>query len=258
MQGYDAVVAGAAEGHVPPGLSSESAITKTYFSMDRYKAAMALKLVFGPAAGALNGAEFNVIDIVEFDSEYKIKSAMTYAPAVMVGGIVNMTTMELAPFVQSINAAAKSYLQAVIGYHGSPGGPAVWNSLWLNSPDTYWYDPVGSPIMQGYDAIVAGAAGGHVPDSAMNTSSVSTIYYGAGHTGAVLALSLCFTFVGGYCFDVIDVVEYDAASWLIKSADTYAPAGLVGVNMSAPAPAWETDTLASFNAYLEGIKNYHL
>jgi len=253
LQGYDAVVAGAAAGHVPPGLNSSSSITATYFSADHLKSLMALQLVFG--SGPEAGNVFNVIDMVEFDSNYHIMSAMTYVPYFMVDPTGQ------APFIAAIADAAEAYVDAVVGYHGSANGPATWNALWYNSPDTFWYDPVGSPILQGYDAVVAGAAAGHVPDSAMNTSSVLTVYYSGDPTKALLVLSLCFTFVGGYCFDVVDVVQYNvdsAGAYTIKSAQTYTPAGLQGVNASAPPPAWETNTLNAFNDYLTGIQNYHL
>jgi len=259
LQGYDAVVAGALESHVPPGVSASSSIPTRYFSADPYKSAFALTLIISGLG------TFEVIDVVEFNTEYKLTSATTYAPAMMVGGL-NMTSGVPMPWVSAIEAAAAAYIQAVIGFHSATDGAAVWNALWKNDPSTYWYDPVGSPILEGYDAVVAGAAGGHVPPGATTDSKVAIMYYGfynpaSGTADAVLGLDLCFTFVGGACFPVIDKVKYDMtdpASPLIMSAETYAPAGLLGINASAPMPAWEADTIAAQDAYLAAVKAYHL
>jgi hypothetical protein len=256
LQGYDAVVAGALGGHVPPGVSANSSIPTRYFSADPYKSAFALTLIIA------NMGTFDVIDVVEFDSEYKLTSATTYAPATMVG--FNMTSMMPMPWVSAIDAAAAAYVQAVIGFHLTTDGAAVWNALWKNDPSTYWYDPVGSPILSGYDAVVAGAAGGHVPAGATTDSKVAIMYYGeyfGGDTAdAVLGLDLCFSFLGGACVPVVDKVKYDMTTGtpLIMSAETYAPAGLLGVNASAPMPAWEADTIAAQDAYLAAVKAYHL
>jgi len=129
--------------------------------------------------------------------------------------------------------------------------------MWSPYPTTFWYDPVGSPILMGYDAIVQGALDGHVPPGATTNSAVTNIYYAADYASAVWSLDLCFASLGGACANVIDVVTYDA-NWKVSSAETYVPDLLLpGFNASAPF-AFVTDIEAAFQAYLDGIIAYHL
>jgi len=259
LQGYQAIVEGAYDGHVPAGVASDSSVTMKYYSADPFKAAMALQLIFPFGT-------FNVIDVVSFDANYKILTAETYAPAAMVGYNASVVDGSMA-WYDMITDGATAYINAVVGFHTSPNGAETWNSLWSNSPDTFWYDPVGTPVLQGYQAVTDGAAGiglpaPHVPPGAMNTSAVTTVYYSAGdRQAAVLGLSLCFTFAGGACFDVIDVVTYDRF-WKLSSASTYvsSPALIPGANATAPngGLAYIPPISAAFDAYIQAVINYHL